>query len=92
MNGKYYKEVWLMKLENGNLILKRPYKEVYKCDNSIVKVFETFHPKSAVFNEALNTVRVEETGLDIPKLKEVTQIDGKWSLSSNTRMARRWKR
>ena len=37
MNGKYYKEVWLMKLENGNLILKRPYKEVYKCDNSIVK-------------------------------------------------------
>ena len=49
MNGKYYKEVWLMKLENGNLILKRPYKEVYKCDNSIVKVFETFHPKSAVF-------------------------------------------
>lgn len=53
-----------MKLENGNLILKRPYKEVYKCDNSIVKVFETFHPKSAVFNEALNTVRVEETGLD----------------------------
>lgn len=64
MNGKYYKEVWLMKLENGNLILKRPYKEVYKCDNSIVKVFETFHPKSAVFNEALNTVRVEETGLD----------------------------
>lgn len=29
-----------MKLENGNLILKRPYKEVYKCDNSIVKVFE----------------------------------------------------
>ena len=69
-----------MKLEQGNLILKRPYKEVYKCDNSIVKVFETFHPKSAVFNEALNTVRVEETGLDIPKLKEVTQIDGKWSL------------
>lgn len=80
MNGKYYKEVGLMKLEQGNLILKRPYKEVYKCDNSIVKVFENFHPKSAVFNEALNTVRVEETGLDIPKLKEVTQIDRKWSL------------
>ena len=49
-----------MKLEQGNLILKRPYKEVYKCDNSIVKVFETFHPKSAVFNEALNTVRVRD--------------------------------
>ena len=69
-----------MKLESGSLIVKRPYKEVYKCDGSIVKVFETTHPKSAIFNEALNTVRVEETGLDIPKLKEVTQIDGKWSL------------
>lgn len=69
-----------MTLENGKLILKRPYKEVYKCDGAIVKVFEPTHPKSAVFNEALNTVRVEETGLNIPALKEVTQIEGKWSL------------
>lgn len=69
-----------MKLEKANLIVKRPYKEVYKTEESIVKVFETTHPKSAVFNEALNTVRVEETGLDIPKLKEVTQIEGKWAL------------
>ena len=53
-----YKEAQLMKLEGSNLIVKRPYKEVYKCDKEIVKVFETTHPKSAVFNEALNTVRV----------------------------------
>ena len=69
-----------MKMENSNLIIKRPYKEVYKCEEGIVKVFETTHPKSAVFNEALNTVRVEETGLDIPKLKEVVQVEGKWAL------------
>ena len=69
-----------MTLDQGKLIVKRPYKEVYKCDDSIVKVFEKDHPKSAVFNEALNTVRIEEAGLDIPKLKEVTQIDGKWSI------------
>lgn len=69
-----------MTLEKGKLIVKRPYKEVYQCGDSIVKVFEKDHPKSAVFNEALNTVRVEETGLAIPKLKEVTQIDGKWAL------------
>lgn len=69
-----------MTLEEGKLIVKRPYKEVYQCGDSIVKVFEKDHPKSAVFNEALNTVRVEETGLAIPKLKEVTQIDGKWAL------------
>lgn len=28
----------------------------------------------------MNTARVEATGLDIPKVKQVTQIDGRWSL------------
>ena len=70
-----------MKLEEKNLIVERPYKKVYKCEDSVVKLFESAHPKSAVFNEALNTARVEETGRDIPKVKEVTQIDGKWALS-----------
>lgn len=69
-----------MKLEKSNLIVKRSYKEVYKTDEGIVKIFEIIHPKSAIFNEALNTVRVEETELDIPKLKEVRQIDGKWAI------------
>ena len=36
--------------------------------------------RADVFNEALNTARVEATGLDIPKVKQVTQIDGRWSL------------
>ena len=70
-----------MKLEEKNIIVKRTYKTVYKCDKSIVKVFSENHPKSDVFNEALNTARVEETGLDIPKVQEVTQIDGKWAIA-----------
>lgn len=70
-----------MKLEEKNIIVRRPYKTVYRCDDSIVKVFEKTHPKSDVFNEALITARVEETGLDIPKVKEVVQIDGKWAIS-----------
>lgn len=69
-----------MKLENAELIVKRSYKEVYKTNEGIVKVFEKNHPKSDVFNEALNQARVEETGLDIAKVKEVTEIDGKWAL------------
>lgn len=69
-----------MELTNAKLIVKRPYKEVYSADEDIVKIFETSHPKSAVFNEALNTVRIEETGLPVPALKEVVQIDGKWAL------------
>lgn len=69
-----------MNLENAALILERSYKSVYQCGDSVVKVFEPTHSKAAVFNEALNTARVEETGLNIPKVKEVTEIDGKWAL------------
>ena len=33
-------------------------------------------------NEALNQARIEETGLNIPKILEVTMIDGKWAIVS----------
>ncbi len=35
-----------------------------------------------MLNEALNQARVEETGLNIPKIKEVTMMDGKWAIIS----------
>lgn len=69
-----------MKLEENNIIVKRPYKTVYRCGGSIVKVFDETHLKSDVFNEALLTARIEETELDIPKVKGVIQIDGKWAI------------
>lgn len=69
-----------MKLDEKNLIVTRPYKKVYQVEDEIIKVFEPSHRKSDVFNEALNQARVEETGLDIPKVKEVAKIDGKWAL------------
>ena len=67
-----------MKLEN--VIVERPYKKVYRCEEGIAKVFEPTHPKEDVFNEALNQARVEATGLNIPKVKSVNEIDGKWAL------------
>nr|WP_317282521.1 aminoglycoside phosphotransferase family protein [uncultured Sellimonas sp.] len=67
-----------MKLEN--VIVERPYKKVYRCEEGIAKVFESSHPKENVFNEALNQARVEATGLNVPKVKSVGQIDGKWTL------------
>ena len=42
-----------MKLEEKNIIVERPYKTVYRCDDSIVKVFAETHPKADIFNEAL---------------------------------------
>lgn len=69
-----------MNLEKENLIVERPYKEVYRNGDEVVKVFAPSHSKADVFNEALNTARVEETGLPIPKVKEVTSIDDSWAL------------
>lgn len=70
-----------MNLENKHLIVTRPYKVVYQDGSRIVKVFTTGHGKANVFNEALCQARVEESGLDIPKVLEVSEIDGEWAIS-----------
>ena len=69
-----------MKLEESSIIVERRYKKVYRCGGSILKVFDETHPKSDVFNEALLTARIEETELDIPSVKGVSRIDGKWAI------------
>ncbi len=55
-------------------------KEVYVEDGSTVKLFGEEYPTAAVLNEALNQARVGETDLNIPKIEEVSRIDGKWSI------------
>lgn len=61
-------------------ISKGTLKSVYLEDNVAVKVFEKEYPKSEVLYEALNNARVEDTGLNIPKILEVTLADGKWAI------------
>ena len=61
---------------------KRENKVVYKDGALAAKVFDECYPKSDILNEALNQARVEETGLNIPKIEEVTKIDGKWAIIS----------
>lgn len=60
--------------------MTRPYKVVYKDGDKIIKVFTKEHGKANVFNEALCQARVEESGIKIPQVLEVTQIDGEWAL------------
>ena len=69
-----------MKLKDKKVFLTRPYKVVYKDGDRIIKVFTKEHGKANVFNEALCQARVEESGLDIPKVLEVTEIDGEWAI------------
>lgn len=69
-----------MKLDN--VIAVRKHKKLYRDGDRCVKIFDADFSKSDVLNEALNQARVEETGLNIPKIIEVTTIDGQWAIVS----------
>ncbi len=62
------------------VIGKRSNKIVYVEGNKTIKMFDEDFSKADILNEALNQSRVEETDLNIPKIIEVTKIDGKWTI------------
>lgn len=70
-----------MKLDK--VIAVRNSKTVYRDGDLCIKVFDEDFSKADVLNEALNQARIEETGLNIPKVKEVMTIDGKWAIVSD---------
>ncbi len=65
------------------VLAERKHKVIYRDGDLCAKVFDESFPKSDILNEALNQARVEETGLNIPKIEEVTKIDGKWAIISD---------
>ena len=64
------------------VIAVRTNKTVYRDGDRTIKVFDEDYSKADVLNEALNQARVEVTGLNIPKILEVTMIEGKWAIIS----------
>ena len=66
----------------NNCISKKDTKAVYKDGNTVRKVFAPDYSKTDVLYEALNTARVEDTGLDIPKILSVSVEDGQWVITS----------
>lgn len=69
-----------MKLDR--VIAVRNNKTIYRDGDKCIKVFDESYSKSDILNEALNQARIEEIGLNIPKIYEVTMIDGKWAIIS----------
>lgn len=69
-------------MDLGRVIAVRNTKTVYRSNDKSVKLFVENYPKPSILNEALNLARVEEVGLNIPKLQEVTKIDGRWAIVS----------
>ena len=69
-----------MKLDR--VIAVRNNKTIYRDGDRCIKVFSAEYSKADVLNEALHQARIEETGLRIPRVLEVTMIDGKWAIVS----------
>lgn len=65
-----------------NVISVRKNKIIYRDGDRCIKVFNADVSKADVLNEALNQARVEETGLNIPRVLEITMVDGKWAIVS----------
>ncbi|MDO5296943.1 MAG: phosphotransferase [bacterium] len=64
------------------IIAVRNTKTLYRSDDKCVKVFNEDFSKADVLNEALNQARIEEIGLNIPKVLAVTMVEGKWAIIS----------
>ena len=70
----------LMNLDK--IIAVRTSKSIYHDGDKAIKLFNDDYSKADILNEALNQARIEETGLLIPKIQEVTMVDGKWAIVS----------
>lgn len=66
----------------NKIIAARNNKTVYRDGDLAIKLFDVDYSKADILNEALIQARIEETGLNIPKVVEVTKVDGKWAIIS----------
>lgn len=62
------------------LIYESAGKKFYRDGEKLIKSFDESYSKANILNEALNQARVEETGLNIPKILAVTVVDGRWAI------------
>ena len=67
-----------MKLDR--VIAVRNNKTVFRDGDRCIKVFDGSFSKADILSEALSHARMEETGIRIPKLLEVTRIEGRRAL------------
>lgn len=67
---------------SDRIIAVRTRKTVYREGETAVKVFDADFAKYDVLNEALNQARVEDIGINVPKVLEVKMVEGKWAIVS----------
>jgi tRNA A-37 threonylcarbamoyl transferase component Bud32 len=71
-----------MSIQADRILGFRTSRTVYLDGDTVIKVFDKEYSKAEVLCEAQKQACIEETGLNIPKLLEVTKLDGKWAIIS----------
>jgi aminoglycoside phosphotransferase (APT) family kinase protein len=62
------------------LLADRGSKKIYRDGDKVIKLRDGGYPAPYVLSEAHNLAVVGETALKVPRLVEVTKIDGKWAV------------
>ena len=70
-------------MEVKNFIGRNEHAKFYEVDGKAVKVFEKEYPKSSVFYEAFVYSKVEETGLPISNIYEISLFEGSWAITKD---------
>ncbi len=67
-------------MKKDNLVFERSDKHIYRDGEKLIKVFDKNYSKANILNEALNHARVEETDVNIPNIRSIEVVDGKWAI------------
>lgn len=67
-------------MKTDNLIFSRADKKIYRDGDKLIKLFDENYSKANILNEALNHARVEETDLNVPKIRSIEVVEGKWAI------------
>lgn len=67
-------------MNTENLIFSRTDKKIFRDGDKLIKVFDKNYSKANILNEALNHARVEETDLNVPKIRSIEVVDGNWAI------------
>lgn len=66
--------------DSAKLIFDSGDKQIYRDGGHLIKVFGKSFSKAEVLKAALNNARVEDTGLNVPKIHAIEVFDGKWAI------------
>ena len=69
-----------MNFSKENLIASSELVDVYKSGDTCIKLFKEGVRKTNPLYEALTHARVEDTGLRVPIIHELSVIDGRWAI------------